>query len=136
MLGKCDMKSVALFVLVAQNSALLIVMKLSRNTDSVMYITSTAVVCSEVVKLLTSLWLTSREAASENTTLLAVLKRDIIERPVDMAKLMVPAILYTLQNNLGYVAVNNLSVAAVQVLYQLKILTTAIFSVLILTDSL
>ena len=136
MLGKYDMKSVALLVLVAQNSALLIVMKLSRNTDSVMYITSTAVVCAEVVKLLTSLWLTSREAASENTTLLAVLKRDIIEKPVDMAKLMVPAILYTIQNNLGYVAVNNLSVAAVQVLYQLKILTTAIFSILILKRAL
>ena len=47
-------------------------------------------------------------------------------------KLLVPAGLYTIQNNLLYVAIGNLPAAVYQVVYNLKILTTAIFSVFML----
>ncbi|KAL7408950.1 nucleotide-sugar transporter-domain-containing protein [Mrakia frigida] len=50
----------------------------------------------------------------------------------DCWKLSIPAILYVLQNNLQYVAAENLDVATFQVTYQMKILTTAGFSVLML----
>jgi UDP-sugar transporter A1/2/3 len=54
----------------------------------------------------------------------------------DCYTLAVPAILYVIQNNLQYVAASNLDVATFQVTYQMKILTTAFFSVFILRKRL
>ena len=48
--------------------------------------------------------------------------------PDEMIKLTVPSFLYTVQNNLLYLALTNLDAATYQILYQLKILTTAMFS--------
>ncbi|KAL0256143.1 UDP-galactose transporter Gms1 [Diplodia seriata] len=54
----------------------------------------------------------------------------------DSWKMAIPAMLYTLQNTLQYVAVSNLDAATFQVTYQMKILTTALFSVALLGRSL
>lgn len=54
----------------------------------------------------------------------------------DCWKLSIPAILYVIQNNLQYVAATNLDVATFQVTYQMKILTTAAFSVVLLRKRL
>jgi len=68
----------------------------------------------------------------------AYLKRDRWRRlrkeifSPDCWKLSIPAILYVIQNNLQYTAASNLDVATFQVTYQMKILTTAFFSVLML----
>lgn len=54
----------------------------------------------------------------------------------DCWKLSIPAILYVIQNNLQYLAASNLDVATFQVTYQMKILTTAFFSVIMLKKRL
>jgi solute carrier family 35 (UDP-sugar transporter), member A1/2/3 len=68
--------------------------------------------------------------------LMRTLERDIIKQPVEMLKMLVPAGLYCMQNNLAYVAISHLEGPSYQLLYQLKILTTAMFSVLMLGRSL
>lgn len=49
---------------------------------------------------------------------------------------MIPGLLYTLQNNLQYIAASNLEPAVFQVTYQIKMLTTAILSVTMLNKKL
>lgn len=48
--------------------------------------------------------------------------------PSEVAKVSVPSFLYVIQNNLLYLALSNLDATTYQVCYQLKILTTAVFS--------
>lgn len=100
------------------------------------YFASTAVFLNEVLKLLLCLGIAYRNRrkidgsmSSPSTTIKNITVE--IFRP-DGWKLAIPACLYTLQNRLQYLAVSNLDAATFQVTYQLKILTTAIFSVTML----
>jgi len=61
-----------------------------------------------------------------------VIKYDIQKHQKEFWKLAIPAALYAIQNNLCYLALKHLSAVSFQVIYQMKILTTALFSVLIL----
>ena len=61
---------------------------------------------------------------------------EVVRKPKETLLLGVPAMLYTVQNNLLIVALKNLDAATYQVTYQLKILTTAVFSVILLNKKL
>ncbi|EGB13064.1 hypothetical protein AURANDRAFT_58573 [Aureococcus anophagefferens] len=125
-------KAISLAVLMVQNSALTLAMRYSRTRKTAhRYHPSEAVVMSEVVKLIISLAL----AAKAQEPRPAMAGRGLLARPGSYV-LLVPAALYAVQNNLQYVAASNLEPAVFQVLYQMKVLTTAFFSVVLLKREL
>ncbi|KNC75958.1 UDP-N-acetylglucosamine transporter, partial [Sphaeroforma arctica JP610] len=127
--NESQIKKLSLVALVVQNTAVVIFMRASRLTKGDMYITSTAVVTGELMKLLVCIGIIFKERRFDVQATTQHLKEQIFDNLADTMKLSVPAIMYTLQGNLLYVAISNLDAATYQVTYQLKILTTAIFSV-------
>jgi UDP-galactose transporter len=93
---------------------------------------------SVVLKLAISLTLalyeiTTSPQASQTTTIMGIFEE--LGSAVfsgDSWKMAIPAMLYTMQNSLQYIAAGNLDAATFQVTSQLKILTTAVFSVILL----
>ncbi|KAL1492241.1 hypothetical protein ABEB36_012721 [Hypothenemus hampei] len=110
-------------------------MRYGRTRDGDMFISSTAVLMSEVVKLITCLGLVYLESKSF-MGLVDTINKQIIKQPIDTFKVCVPSFVYLVQNNLLYVSASHLDAATYQVTYQLKILTTALFSVFILKRTL
>ncbi|KAJ2779495.1 UDP-galactose transporter Gms1 [Coemansia javaensis] len=126
------LKYVSLVVLTVQNSTLVLVMRYSRVSSSTAYFTSTAVLMSEATKFVVCLWIAARESMADNGGRLEAARvyRDVLGG--DSWKMLIPAALYTIQNNLQYVSVSLLDAATFQVTYQLKILTTALCAVALL----
>ncbi|KAK0239963.1 nucleotide-sugar transporter-domain-containing protein [Armillaria nabsnona] len=156
------LKYISLVTLAVQNSALTIIMHYSRvsTPPSQAYSAATAVLMNEILKGVISLvFAFSRIDASpplsipvsvspepsksgflrscRPSLLLVRVKKLCAELfSPDCWKLSIPAILYVIQNNLQYVAASNLEAATFQVSYQMKILTTAAFSVMMLRKRL
>ncbi|PPQ93256.1 hypothetical protein CVT25_015254 [Psilocybe cyanescens] len=150
------LKYLSLVALAVQNSALTIIMHYSRvsTPPSRTYSAATAVLMNEILKGTISLliafsriepspsayevgqapYASQRPFARRLLVRLRELSREIFSQ--DCWKLSIPAILYVIQNNLQYVAASNLEAATFQVTYQMKILTTAAFSVLLLRKKL
>ncbi|KAK2898181.1 UDP-galactose translocator isoform X2 [Channa argus] len=130
------LKYISLAVLVVQNASLILSIRYVRTLPGDRFFTTSAVVMAEVLKVLTCLLiiLLQKRFSVKETVLL--LLDSIVFQYKDTLKLAVPSLIYTLQNNLQYIAISNLPAATFQVTYQLKILTTALFSVLMLRKSL
>ena len=134
------MKWIALICLVFQNSGLAVTMRytfLISTDPSERYIASTAVVFAEVLKLIISVFCTFYFDAERNwMTTYSILYQECVVNYQDFLKLTVPAVLYTIQNSLQYFSMSCLSAPVFQVLSQAKIITTAFFSVLLLSKKL
>lgn len=125
------LKYLSLGVLVCQTTSLVLTMRYSRTLqgDGPRYLASSAVVVAEVMKIVACLLIVYKEHSYSLRALNSVLRQEIVHKPIETLKLAIPSGIYTLQNNLLYVALSNLDAASYQVTYQLKILTTALFSV-------
>jgi solute carrier family 35 (UDP-sugar transporter), member A1/2/3 len=157
-------KYIALAMLVFQNTFLIIFMSMSRTSkdeSSKLYATSTAVVVMEVVKLVSCICVVYYESLmiTLSPTSACVKKgpdaslyqkfcpdslqlffqtihNEMVAKPAEFIKCSVPSLLYTIQNNLLYYALSHLDAATFQVGYQMKILTTAVFSYFMLNKRL
>ncbi|KAI0306320.1 nucleotide-sugar transporter-domain-containing protein [Multifurca ochricompacta] len=156
-----SLKYISLVTLAAQNAALSLLMHYSRVSmpPSRAYSAASAVLATELLKGLISLFialirvrpsspqhafalplpLSARLANSPLNPRVFMERCKIVGKEVfrpDCWKLSIPAILYVIQNNLQFVAASNLEAATFQVSYQMKILTTAAFSVILLRRKL
>lgn len=130
------MKYVSLAVLTIQNAMLGLSMRYVRTKPGDMFLSSTAVLMSEVVKLAICIFVVFTEENHSVQKTINKLYLFIVKQPYDTLMVGVPSFLYVIQNNLLYLSASNLDAATYQVTYQLKILTTAVFSVVILKRKL
>ncbi|XP_065126349.2 UDP-galactose translocator [Paramisgurnus dabryanus] len=131
-----NLKYISLAILVIQNASLILSIRYVRTLPGDHFFTTSAVVMAEVLKVFTCLIIILLQQKGNVKTFVMLLYDSIVVQYSDTLKLAVPSLIYTLQNNLQYVAISNLPAATFQVTYQLKILTTALFSVLMLRKSL
>ncbi|XP_074471879.1 CMP-sialic acid transporter [Sebastes fasciatus] len=104
-------------------------------TTGELYFSTTAVCITEVIKLILSLGMLSKETGSP-TRLKNALVEHVFCSPKELLKLSVPSVVYAVQNNMAFLALSNLDAAIYQVTYQLKIPCTALCTVLMLNRSL
>lgn len=130
-------KWLSLFYFIIINSFLIIVLKAcSVNSSHSMkpYIASTAVVLTEFLKLvLSTLACFVYDANCNYASFCNIIYKGFMDDGADCLKLCLPALLYAIQNNLQYVIEE---APLFLVLYQSKIITTAIFYSTMLTRRL
>ncbi|ORX50291.1 nucleotide-sugar transporter [Piromyces finnis] len=134
-----NIKWISLFILVIQNNITVSVMRHSKTLPD-KYLSSTAVVCSEVLKLIVSMIIhiccRKKEITHPEKYSFKIMMNELFGKDSDCKKIMIPAVLYLIQNNIQYFAASKLDVATYQITYKMKLIMTALFSVLLLKRKL
>ena len=117
--------------MVLQNSSVVLLGRYTRASQSKddLYVVNHLLLVCEAMKFILACILENKVT---NGQLMASVKENIIDVPLDALKITIPSMLYLLQNTLLYVALSNLSAPLFQVTYQTKLLTTAVVSVIML----
>lgn len=113
-----NMKYISIIILIFQNTILVLTMRYSRlvtDDSGHKYLASTAVVLAEVVKILTCLTMVFREQGYSLAKAFVLIKNEVFVDFLSTLKVSVPAFLYTIQNNLLYLALSLLDAATYQV---------------------
>lgn len=130
-----SLKTLSLIALVVQNTCLVLLMRYTRTRTGPMYLASVAVAADEAMKLLLCiimLCLPYIHVKDKEKSIFGLIKFLTRQVQPDLMRMAIPALCYTVQKNLLYVAVSNLDAAVFQVAYQGKILSTAFFAYFIL----
>jgi solute carrier family 35 (UDP-sugar transporter), member A1/2/3 len=126
-----SLKSVLLVLLAIQGSSAIVIGRYTRFSapEEELYEIRHLVLVIECVKFLLSIL---AECISTEGNLWESLEEHIFKRPIDSCKVLVPAILYVIQNSLVYIALSNLSAPVFISLQQGKLIATALVSVTML----
>ena len=119
----------SLVALVLQNSALVLLMKHSYRPTALAYSTAAVVALAEGLKVFTCFLISSNTEGLHRT--LAALRNT----PMQLS-LALPCVLYVIQNNLLFVAIQNLPTTLYVVCSQGKIFSSALFSVFLLATKM
>lgn len=127
-------KMLLLVMMVFQNSFTVLVGRYTRAgvAESELFDVNHLILVVETCKLIISAGL---EFYTTQGKLWLSIETHILQRPADALKILVPALLYLVQNTLLYVALSNLTAPIFQVTYQAKLVTTALVSVFMLQRS-
>jgi len=128
------MRALVLAVLTIQNCSLMMVTSYSRAMPGPKYLTSSAVLAGELVKTAVVVGVLVCQHGLWGAR--AVIKQDVFSPNCHTLRYALPSLFYTLQNNLWYYAMSNLDSVSAAVASQTKILSTAVFSMIILSKTL
>lgn len=121
------LKYSSLILLTVQSSANVLLVKFTRISEGCnVYSVAMVVLLSEILKLFTCLFfmVTGDDSCAP------------IMNPVQLMKMLVPALLFVIQNNLQITAASFLTASTLQVLAQSKIIVTAFFGCVLLKKTL
>ena len=120
-------------MLIFQFTGATLFMRYARSRQGPLFLSSTAVVFAEIIKLILSIGILWLQQHFNIQKLLELLMKELHD-PIDNLKILIPSMLFVIQSNLIYFSITFLDAATFQVTSQLKILTTAFFSVLLLPN--
>ena len=134
--GLQTFKLMLLVGMVLQNSSTVLVGRYTRSSvaKEELYNVNHLICICEFVKLALSMVLEGYSLGGVDA-LVESIQLHIVSKPLDALKILVPALLYLVQNTLLYVALSNLTAPIFQVTYQGKLVTTALVSVVMLQRS-
>ncbi|KAF1781632.1 Nucleotide-sugar transporter [Phytophthora cactorum] len=119
-------------MLVLQNTALSIVSKYSRAKAGPKYRPSSVVLLVEMLKFLLCYLMLLKTKRGNVKASVRTLQIEVFADKTGLTKMAVLAFLYALQNMFALVAYDYVDVATYQIVYQLKIITTAMFMIVLL----
>ncbi|KAG7391077.1 hypothetical protein PHYPSEUDO_005844 [Phytophthora pseudosyringae] len=127
-----SLKHVSFAMLVLQNTALSIVSKYSRAQAGPKYRPSSVVLLVETLKFLLCYLMLLKTKRGDVTASVRTLQVEVFADRKGLTKMAVLAFLYAMQNMFALVAYDYVDVATYQIVYQLKIITTALFMIVLL----
>lgn len=129
------MRLTILVAVTLQNTSYALVRRYSRGFLKERYSTSSALLAMELVKLALSMHMVVFSGAESDVPAGSAVSK-YIYLIAHSWKMMVPAVIYLVMNILGFVALGHLDASTFSIIAQMKVFTTAIFSVLILQKQL
>lgn len=129
MADKTAFKWFCFVTLIVQSSAHVLILRHSRTLPGPQYLPSTAILLAELLKLTLC---TSMHYLTSNEPLLPLL----LGQESDWLKMTVPSAVFHVQNYLSYMSLTFLDAGTFQITNQMKILTTAFFSITLLNARL